>query len=187
MKKIYFLLAALVIFSVSQKMNAQTHLNVGGGYFGHTVTHPGVVIEIERERMFSENASLPIRLDVGFYVHSRNHTGLFIDLNYGFRRYFKSGLFLEESVGIGILQSFVHSDAVYQVDESGTVSEASRAYSPDFMPSLTLGIGYNLSKGSGTQNLIWLRPKISWQLPHKTTASFHPAMQLGFTHTIKTK
>ena len=187
MKKIYFLLVALVIISVSPEITAQTNINVGGGYFGHTVTHPGVVFELERERMFSENASLPVRLDLGFYVHPRNHTGLFLDLNFGFRRYFKSGLFLEESVGIGILQSFLHSDAVYQVDEGGRVSEASRAYSPDFMPSLTLGIGYNLTKGAGTQNLIWLRPKLYWQVPHKTTATFHPALQLGFTHTIKVK
>ena len=54
------------------------------------------------------------------------------------------------------------------------------------MPSLTLGIGYNLTdKSENTSNLIWLRPKLSWEYPHKTTASFSPALQIGFTHQIK--
>ena len=185
MKKIYITIIGIFIAVVG--VNAQTNLNIGGGYFGQTVTHPGFVLEAELEHMFSENASIPIRLDAGYYVHPRNHTGLFLDLNAGFRRYFNSGLFLEESVGIGVLQSFLHSDAVYKVDDSGIVSEASRVNPAQFMPSLTLGIGYNLTQGSGKQNLIWLRPKLYWQVPHKTLSTYNFAVQVGFTHTINTK
>ncbi len=184
MKKIYLFIIATCITSMGGF--AQTNINIGGGYFGQTITHPGVVLEAELERMFSENASLPIRLDVGYFVHPRNHTGLFADLNAGFRRYYNSGLFLEEGVGIGVLQSFLHSDAVYQVDDSGNVSEASRANPVEIMPSITLGIGYNLTQGSGKQNLIWLRPKLYWQMPHKTLSTYNFAIQVGFTHTINT-
>ncbi len=187
MKKIYLLPALFVLISFSGAAYAQTHMNLGAGYFGQTVTYPGIVLEFEMEKMHSEKVSLPVRLDLGFYVHPRNHSGLFADVNFGFRRYFNSGFFLEESVGFGVLQSIVQSDGVYEVDNSGVVSETSGIYPPDFMPSLTLGIGYNFTHGSGTQNLIWLRPKLYWQIPHKTTSTFTPALQIGFTHTINTR
>ena len=185
MKKIFLISILLVsLFSVTY---SQTNLNIGGGYFGHTVTHPGVVVEFELEKMYSEKASIPIRMDMGFYSHPRNHNGLFLDLNIGFRRYYKSGLFLEESIGVGVLQRILNADGVFEVDAEGNVTEVSRFDAPDFMPSLTLGIGYNLTKNKETQNLIWLRPKIFWQYPHKTSSTFNPAVQVGFTHELSGK
>jgi len=185
MKKIHYIAAILI--ACSSIAFGQTRVNVGGGYFGHTLTYPGIVLEAELEKMFSENASIPIRADLGFYVHPRSQYGLFLDLNVGFRQYFNSGLFVEESVGAGVLQAFLHSDGVYEVDDEGVVSEVSVIIPVDFMPSLTLGIGYNLSQGSGKQNLIWMRPKIFWQLPHKTESAYNFALQVGYTHTIKSK
>ena len=185
MKKIYLTIIMLTAIIAASK--GQTRINAGGGYFGHTATHPGIVLEYEIERMYSEKASLPLRIDAGFYSHPRNHFGFFADVSLGFRRYFKSGLFLEESIGIGVLETAINSDGVYSVDDNGKVTGVSRFNPPDLMPSLTLGIGYNLTKSSGTQNLLWFRPKIYWQYPHKTSSTFNPAIQLGFTHTINTK
>ncbi|MFC2090365.1 hypothetical protein ACFLT1_06270 [Bacteroidota bacterium] len=183
--KLYIL--AIIIMAFSTTIKAQTNINIGGGYHGHFLTHPGAVLEIESERVFSEKASLPIRLDVGLYSHPRNHTGLFMDLNFGYRKYLKSGFFFEESVGIGVLQSFLNSDDVYEVDESGNMSESSRAMPIDLLPSITLGLGYNLSKDGTNRNLIWMRPKIAWQIPHKISSLYHISLQIGFTHTINTK
>ncbi len=171
MKKQYIL--AILTLAFSTGAFAQTNFNLGGGYFGQTLSYPGIVLEGEIEKIYSEKASIPIRLDLGFFVQPRNSYGLFLDLNVGFRRYFKSGLFLEESIGIGILQPFLHSDGVYQVDDSGSISESSRINPVDFTPSLTLGIGYNLTQNKEKQNLIWLRPKIYWQLPYKTTSTYN--------------
>ena len=182
MKKIILSAIILMVFS---SLNAQSRLNIGAGYFGQTVTHPGIVLEMEYETTLSSTMSLPFRVDLGMYTHPRNHHGLFIDANFGFRRYFKSGLFLEQSIGIGVLGSAINTD-VFTLDDNGTVSDASKLNSLQLMPSLTLGIGYNLTKNNeDALTLIWLRPKISWQIPHKTTASFSPALQLGFTHQVK--
>jgi len=185
MKKLY--ISIMVIFLTTLGAAAQTYFNLGGGYFGQTVSYPGLVLEAEREQMFSENVSIPIRLDLGFYSHPRYHNGAFLDLNVGFRQYFKSGFFLEEGIGAGVLASFLNSDEVYRVDDSGLVSEGSRTNPVDFMPSITLGLGYNLTKDSGKQNLIWVRPKLYWQAPHKTVSTYNFALQVGFTHTIKSK
>jgi hypothetical protein len=185
MKRIYISIIAILMALAG--LDAQTNVNIGGGYFGKHASYPGLVLEAEMEHMFTEKASLPLRLDMGFYVHPRQSTGVFLDLNAGFRRYFKSGLFLEESVGMGVLETFLHSDAVYSVDDSGKVSEDSRANPPVFMPSITLGIGYNLSQGSGKQNLIWLRPKIYWEVPHWELSTYSFALQVGFTRTITSR
>lgn len=185
MKKIYILLIGLII--LSGPSFAQKNTNLGIGYFGQNITHPGFVLEFEHEQFFSEKVSLPVRVNLGFYNHPRNHQGFFCDVNYGFRQHFNSGLFLEESIGFGILQSRLNSDGVYEVDENGSLADASRYYSPDFMPSLTLGIGYKLSNDQGSGNTIWMRPKLFWQLPHKTSALYNAAIQVGFTHTFKTK
>ena len=181
MKKIYF--AGLFMFMFLGTM-AQTNFNLGAGYYGQTVTYPGIVLEAEMEKVFSDKVSMPIRADLGFYVQPRFASALFLDVNAGSRRYFKSGIFLEESIGVGILQTFIHSDAVYEVDDAGVVSEGSKINPVKFMPSITLGVGYNLTKGTEKRNLIWVRPKISWMVPDKATSSYNVALQVGFTHTL---
>ncbi len=182
-----YIIVSLVLALAINGVKAQRHLNVGGGYFGHTLTHPGLVLEAEWERMYSEGASLPLYVGLGAYIHPRNHYGVFLEAGAGFRQYLPSGLFFEERMGLGMLQTFLHSDGVYEVDDSGQVSEGSRVNSPDFMPSLSLGLGYNFSQGEGRQNLLWLRPKLYFQMPHKTFANYHLALQLGFTHTLRSR
>lgn len=185
MKRVY--ITVLIVMAIIWNSHAQTNLNVGAGYFGQTVSHPGVVLEVEWEQMQSDKASLPLRLDLGIYVHPRNHTGILLDINHGFRQYFKSGIFLEESIGAGVLFRILHTDAVYEVNDAGDVSETTKIDKPDFAPSLTLGLGYNLTKNTDQKNLIWLRTKMYWQLPHKTTSTWNPAIQLGFTHTLNNR
>lgn len=183
MKKISIILVLLLSFigtAFSQK-----NIKIGAGYYGQMVTHPGIVLEFEKEQMFTEKASMPVRVDLGFYSHKRNHNALFLDINYGFRQYFNSGIFIEESVGFGVLGSTLNSDGTYEVDENGLPYEVSSINQPDLMASITLGIGYNLSKNSDQKNLIWLRPRLSWQFPHKLSSLYSPTIQLGFTHQIK--
>lgn len=182
MKKICLFFILLV--TLSGQSDAQNNQKIGFGYFGNTLTYPGVVLEYELEKMFTEKASLPFRADIGFYYHKRYNTGLFADFNLGFRRYFDSGIFLEESIGFGIITTFVSSDNVYTFDDQGRLSETSRYATTDLMPSITLGIGYDVSKGKERKKLIWVRPKVFWQFPHKTTSFYNVALQVGYTHAF---
>lgn len=185
MQKIYIL--AILLMGIALNTNAQKNINIGAGYFGHFGTHPGVVLEFESEKMYSEKVSLPIRVDLGYYSHPRNHNGAFLDVNYGFRRYFKSGFFLEESIGLGVLKSSLNTDAAYEVNDNGAVTEVSKGLPADLMPSFTLGLGYKFEGKSGGNNMLWLRPKMFWQIPHKTNSQYHAALQVGFTHTLGSK
>jgi hypothetical protein len=128
-----------------------------------------------------------LRIDLGAYVHNRNNYGIFLDVNYGFRKLYKNGFMLEQSVGVGILETILQGDGVYEVDDDGNVSDASAWNPPSFMPSFTLGIGYNFSHKSEKLNMAWVRPKLYWQIPYKTSSLYTPALQVGFTHTLKTK
>jgi hypothetical protein len=182
-----FIIFNLLLVLAASGTFAQRHFNVGGGYFGHTLTHPGLVVEVEWEQMYTEKASLPLFVGAGAYLHPRNHYGVFLEAGAGLRQYLPSGLFFEERMGLGVLQTFLHSDAVYEVDESGQVNEGSRSNQPDFMPSVSLGLGYNFSQGEGKQNLLWIRPKLYFQMPHKTFSNYHLALQVGYTFTLRSR
>lgn len=184
MKRYLFVL--IIITGLSDLLSAQSNLNVGAGYFGHTLSHPGIVLQMELENNYSQKASLPLRVNLGYYHHPRNHNGIFLDINTGFRRYFRSGLVLEESIGIGILQTMLNGeDGVFKVDENGVVSEASKFNRPDLMPSVSLGLGYNLTKRQSAQTILWLRPKLFWQYPQKSSSVYHIALEFGVTYKIK--
>lgn len=180
MKRIIFSLA--LIIGLTYISFAQSNTKIGVGYFGETVNNAGFVLELEREHRFSPSASLPIRLNVGYYAHQRNHKGIFTDINVGFRKYFSSGLFLEESIGIGVIQTMVNGeDGVFEVDDDGTVRETSRFNQPDLMPSITLGIGYQMDGGGALPSSIWLRPKVFWQYPQEQYSAYHIAVQVGMS------
>lgn len=183
----YLLIITINLFLLSNELKAQTNMNVGGGYYGQTATHSGFVLEFGLEQVHSEKVTTPFRVDFGFFHHPRNHNGLFADANYGFRYKFKSGLYLEESLGAGILMSFLNSDGIYEVDDNGNVSEGSRFSTLDFMPSITLGLGYYIDKNGENKNHFWFRPKLYWQYPHKTTSTYNFVLQLGFTHKLSKK
>jgi len=179
MKKIIIISAILLAFGFAGK--SQNNQKMGVGYYGNMLTYPGLVFEYESEQVFSDKASLPIRTDIGFYYHKRFNTGVFANVNFGYRRYLSSGLFLEESIGFGAITTFLSSDEVYEVDDAGNINEASKYAATDFMPSITLGAGYKMKSG----NLIWIRPQAFWQFPFRSSSLYTFALQAGFSYTLK--
>ena len=178
---------SVVLLCLSIVSFSQTKLNIGGGYFGETVTYPGIVVEFEYEKFHTEKFSTPFKVNVGFYNHQRNHNALFLDLHEGFRRYFKEGKwYFEQSIGLGLMLSFYNED-VWHVDDNGNVARVSNVGNLDFMPSVTFGFGYNLTQKKKSDNYIWARPKIFWQMPFNNLAYAHLALQIGYTYNFKTK
>jgi hypothetical protein len=56
-----------------------------------------------------------------------------------------------------------------------------------FMPSVTVGAGYNLAAENEASRLIWIRPKVYWDLGFRGLELPYFALQVGYTHTFKTK
>lgn len=174
----------MILIAVAVTMTAGADVNVGAGYFGHVLTHPGVVIEAEFEQSGSDGISVFSRVSAGAYSQPRYQTGLLLDAGVGMRHVFRSGIFVEESIGVGFLASRVNSEGVYSVTEDGTVSEASPLNPIDLTASACLGIGYSFEMKHAQPMLIWLRPGIFWQFPHRLSSTFTPVLQVGITYTV---
>jgi hypothetical protein len=183
MKRITFFLA--LVAGMNLAAMAQSRLSAGIAYYGENVDHPGVVVELEQEPFFTEGFSLPLRLDFGFHSNP-DYNAWSIDLHKGFRKYFKSGLFLEQSVGVGVIAKAYKSDYWYIDEYAQTVAHGNKAVW-GFMPSVTAGAGYNLLKDGSGADLIWIRPKLYWDLGFRGLHLPYWALQIGYTHTFKTR
>jgi len=175
MKK--FVIITLVLVAAAMTSKAQTNIRLGGGYFGKTLTYPGVVLDVELEEQVSEKQSMVLRMDLGYFVHKRAFHGLFMDVGYGFRRIFKSGLYLEQLIGVGGLQTFLNADEVYEAGPDGTIKTGNRWGNLDFSPSFQPGVGFHFPGKSS----VWIRPKLFWQIPHKTSSAYNVALQVGYS------
>lgn len=181
----YLIVIIIIVAHSLSAVHAQNNHSIGAGYFGETLTHPGVVLEYEFESPQSAKYAILSRSDVGYYNHPRNHRAFFIDHHIGMRHNIGSRMFMEHAIGVGVMFPMLNAP-VYKVDEQGHISESSKRLNPDFRPSVTLGLGYDLNPNE-ERDAIWVRPTMFWQYPYNTLALPHVAMQFGFTHTFKTK
>ena len=175
----------LLLIAAPWFANAQNqHIHSFGlGYFGEILTHPGLVLEYEIEHPQSDRFSLISKSNLGYYNHARNHQAIFLEGQLGLKRNLNTHWFLENAIGIGVMLPWLNAP-VYKVSDQGEVQESSKSMNPDFMPSFSLGIGYDFNTGE-RKNAVWLRPKIFWQYPYNTLPLPHIAMQIGYTHTFK--
>lgn len=183
MKRTILIIAALA--GIHLAANGQTRLNAGFAYYGENLSHPGAVLEFEYEHFTAEGFSLPLRADLGFHVNP-DYNAFTIDIHKGFRKYFKSGLFLEQSLGAGVIAKSYKTDYWYVDDYTQVVAHGNKPVW-GFMPSVTVGAGYNISKEKEGSDLLWIRPKFYWDLGIRGLHLPYWALQIGFTHTFKTK
>lgn len=184
MKKILLLL--ITVTGIHILADAQTRFNAGIGYFGEKVTNPGFVLELESEKFRTDNFSLPLRGDLAYYANPDYHA-FSIDLHKGFRKYFVSGLFVEQSIGVGIIAKSFKEDSYWYTDQYFRSIPHGNSTIWGFMPSVTAGIGYNLARDNEGASLIWIRPKIYWDLGFRGLHLPYAALQVGYTHTFKNK
>jgi len=183
MKKIILILVAIA--AITSYAEGQTRISAGAGYYGENVTHPGLVLEFEYEKFHAESFSLPLRADLGFHFNP-DYTAMTLDLHKGLRKYFKSGIFFEQSVGVGIITKSFKTDYWFYDDYANAIPHGNKPVL-GFMPSVTAGLGYNFSKNDEGADMIWIRPKIYWDLGFRGLHLPYWALQIGFTHTFKTK
>jgi hypothetical protein len=155
------------------------------GYFGETITHPGLFAGYERNLMPSNRYQLFLSFTLGGYAHRRNHTGLFSEVQLGQRLNFRSGLLLEQSIGIGYLHTLLNGGPVYEVNADGAVSKSRNPGRSHVMPSVSLGFGWNVARSENLPLLLFVRPRVFWQYPFNNYALPHLALQAGLTKVIR--
>lgn len=173
-----------ILSGVSTFLSGQDNrsLGMGAGYFGETLSHPGAVANTELVNKLSTRYEIIHSINVGFYIHKRNHAALFISLNAGMRRTFKH-FFLEQSIGVGSMLTMYNGDGIFQIDDHGAVRRASKFGNVDFMPSVNFGIGKKFLDDRSAY--AYLRPKIFWQVPYNNLAQYRAAIEAGVVKTIR--
>ncbi|HEY0057098.1 MAG TPA: hypothetical protein VGB63_17240 [Pedobacter sp.] len=155
------------------------------GYFGETISHPGLFAGYEHNLMPQSRYQILMTFNLGGYVHRRNHTGLISEVGLGQRLNFRSGLLLEQHIGIGYLHTLLNGGPVYEVKENGVINESGDRSRSHLMPSLSLGFGWNVARTDKFALLLFVRPKVFWQYPFNSYALPHVALQAVITKVIR--
>lgn len=184
MKKIQILI--MVLLSSSLAVLSQNQIKIGIGYNGEQITHPGALVNFEYEKIFTKEFSSPLKAELAYYNHPDYHA-LTVELQKGVRRYFDQGLFLEQALGFGIISKDFKEDSYWYQDEYGTVYAHGNKAVWSLMPTVSFGAGFDLSGEKDHSTLIWVKPKVYWDLGFRPLHLPHYALQIGFTKTIKTK
>ncbi|MCH8902970.1 MAG: hypothetical protein IIA45_03535 [Bacteroidetes bacterium] len=180
-------LAHILVFAIIFTSNSYSQILFSGaiGYFGENITSTGFVLEAEYEEFFRKYSSLPLRFDLGYYSGPDYNVALF-DVHKGHRKHYHLGYYFEESAGIGIMLTGYKGGTGVYVDKFGNTLLHGNVAQWSFLPSLTFGIGYNVTKKKKTQNLIWIRPKMYWNLGFRGIKQPYAALQIGYTHNYVT-
>lgn len=153
-------------------------------YLGEMLTHPGVSIGYEKYLGEDEKFQIFLRPVLGFYRHFRNNTTYQLTLESGFRRNFRSGLFLEQSLGIGYFHRMVHGDGQFYVDDKGAIHEKG-GIGVSFVPFLAnIGMGYHF-QSRRPQISPFARPNFYWKMPFNETPNMQFVLMVGIIYRNK--
>lgn len=162
----------------------QSLLNAEVSYSAESGISNGASLGIEYEKFFSENFSLPLKVSAGYTVKS-DYNSFSIELHKGFRKYFGNGFFGEQYLGLGMMANYYKVESIWYYDQFDNLVRFKDGANWGFMPSVTIGGGYNITHKKGTSNFIWVRPKIYWNFGLRGLAMPFSSVQIGFTHNIK--
>lgn len=106
--------------------------------------NPGVKIGVQRRIAGGERHDLYVGADLGFFHHQQIENGLFLSPSFGYRYHVKPRFSVEAQLGAGYLQNF-HASPVYAYENGQWQAVPDRGV-PRFMPSLGLGLAYQLNE-----------------------------------------
>jgi hypothetical protein len=145
------------------------------------ITHPGATLGIERYLLQDKRYRIFLGANLGMYTHTRNHTAYFINIQSGQRLTTGSGLFFDQSIGIGYLRSYLNGGDIFEVDAFRGVYESKNSGRGHVMPSVSLGTGWDFSKKNIANLAVFVRPQVFWQYPFNNYSLVHLALQTGLT------
>jgi len=178
MKKI---LLVLCLFSTAGFIYSQTENEIDFpltiAYMGETLTHPGAIVGTELTLINNTNNQLFVTINIGAYVHPRNHGSLFASSEIGYRLTFNNGFNIHTMIGIGYFHKFLDG-GIYEVIDGETDSIINSGR-PKFMPSFVLGFGWDMSRQTAVPLDIFIRAQAFGEYPVNTLLIPHFAIQTG--------
>ena len=192
-------LFTLLLF-ITISINSMAQLNGEGltkidiAYFGKTVTRPGIKIGTDLREFRSKSHSKTIgdtishsfilSSNIGYYCHFRNHHGLFLNSELGYRIMYQGGFYMQFDIGAGYLRTFLTS-RTYEVNSKGEIRKIPFAGSNKFMPVTGIILGKELKGKKNKLERIYCRIGGYLQYPYNTMWLPDLTMEIGTTIYIR--
>ena len=165
-------------------------------YFGKSLINPGYKVGFEYE-FWSKNKTRTKKngdkinqkhefiLSENFsnYLHFRNHVGLLLNSEIGYRYVRKNGFMYEASLGVGYFHTFVKGDT-YSITNNNEVIREPLAGQSNFSSSYSFGIGKDYSFELG-KPWAWHVKYIEFiQVPFGSQFIKYSAIELGLIYYL---
>lgn len=183
--------------SLSESEHLTKKLALCLSYYGKAFVQPGYKIGLEYELWTKEKSRVRqngttidkkhaffIGEHLSNYYHRRNHSGLFLHTEIGYRGTRKKGFFYEVSTGVGYYHSFLMGDT-YTVSDGGDVDRIPLAGNPGLGALFSVGIGKDCSFKS---NLPWgwhMRYVELLKYPFGTSYINYSVIEIGIKYYLK--
>lgn len=166
-----------------QELKPDSHgLELEIGYFGNKILDPGLRLGIQYIPNISTKNQFLLKASIGAYYQYRFMNHYFLSAHAGYRHEFKTGLFLESSLGLGYQLAHINNTTFTYIN--GVLQEVTPAPFSMLMPSLNIGAGYH-SKKSGIG--YYLRMSIFGEYPINNALIPGAAVELGLTLPLSKK
>lgn len=157
------------------------------GYFGETISHYGLTAGVEHYAFQNEKYQIILSANAGAYVHIRNNSSIFLRTQWGQRYTSKSGVFVDNFLGLGYLHQFTNGGEIYEVLPNGAVVETPNTGKAMVMPSISIGTGYDFSKKTKSNLIFYVRPELFWKAPFNGYYLTHFAINTGLIFKLNAK
>ena len=159
-------------------------LAVSASYYGELLSHPGMTAGVEIYLYENSWYNNFFAGTLGFYVHPRNHLGVFILPSLGQRFTAFFGLFGELLLGVGYLHTWPQG-AVYERNDAGEIEQVYDSGHPHLMMNLALGFGWDLRKNGLLPLSIFFRIDAFGEYPFNNIILPHVAAQFGAIYRLE--
>ncbi|MCF2498883.1 MULTISPECIES: hypothetical protein [Dyadobacter] len=177
----------LVLFCTGPQLLHAQSLRLG--YFGETITHYGLRLAYEKPIATSISARNAKRilygsLGVSGYRHPQNHIGLIVSPEVGFRRIGKKGALFEFALSPAYFRYFLEGKT-YEATSDGDFDRVRFAGGNAFMPTVSLGVGHDLSVRKKVPLAWYVRLNLMQQRPYNTSNLIRFALEAGTLIPLK--
>ncbi len=148
------------------------------GYFGETVTHPGVTVSLGMNLFSNEWYSISPKIKMGWYIHRRNHHGLQLSAGLLQKAYLPGGLGMELESLVGLLNTIPDGE-VLQYDDQGDLVQDAALWNPKLMISASWGIHYSLMAASSIPVEPFIRVGAFLEYPFNSLWLPHAVVETG--------
>lgn len=165
-------------------------------YFGENMFHPGLKMGIEYPLKVKEmiktkkNGNTKRRglawimaTNLGFYRHKKNHSGLFLNGEFGGRFITHKAKKLDFALGLGYIRTILDGET-FIVDDQGQVQSKSTTGQGGFMPSISIGWGQDFYWKKKSPWAWHIKGQYFFQIPYNAALLLRTGMEVGVSYRI---